>query len=283
MPSTCGSLPRKLQRGRHSARSGAGDRRFIDRFESNCRFIATAYQTIIASVRDQEAIAPDAEWLVDNYYVVQEQLREIREDLPRNFYLELPKLSSAPFAGFPRVYELAHELVVHTDSSLDEELIAGFISSYQQVTPLTSGEIWAVPIMLRLVLVENLRRLCDYILASRTCRAHAAQLRIVVWKSGSNTRLPPRDDPRFAALVTEMVECMHDATGDHAGLSMREVARAAERAAGIPRRMRPAGTAASGGQSGDDRQPDHKHASRFGARLVFVFRASQPRRADFAA
>ena len=95
---------------------------------------------------------------------MQEQLREIREDLPRSFYDELPKLASPPFAGFPRVYELAHELVVHTDSSLDEELIAGFIASYQQVTPLTSGEIWAVPIMLRLVLVENLRRLCGHML-----------------------------------------------------------------------------------------------------------------------
>src|SRR3972149_69718 len=91
------------------ARRGAGDRRLVDRFESNCRFIAATYQTIIESVREQDAIAPDAEWLIDNYYVVQEQLREIREDLPRGFYQELPKLSSEPFVGFPRVYELAHE------------------------------------------------------------------------------------------------------------------------------------------------------------------------------
>ncbi len=125
------------------ARRGAGDRQFADRFESNCRFIASTYHTIIESVRDQEPISPDAEWLVDNYYVVQEQLREIREDLPPSFYFELPKLSSPPFVGHPRAYELAYELVLHTDSSLDEELIVGFIASYQQVTSLTSGEIWA--------------------------------------------------------------------------------------------------------------------------------------------
>lgn len=204
------------------SRTGAGDRRLIERFENNCRLIATAYQTIIASVRDQESIAPDEEWLVDNYYVVQEQLREIREDLPRNFYRELPKLSSSPFAGYPRVYELAHELVAHTDSSLDEEIIAGFISSCQQVTPLTSGEVWAVPIMLRLALVENLRRLCEYMLASGRCRAEAREV-LVGWKSGLSTRLPARDDPHYAALVTEIVECLHDAAGELAGLGMRDV------------------------------------------------------------
>jgi len=204
------------------SRSGVGDRRFVERFDSNCRHIAKAYQTIIASVREQEWIAPDEEWLVDNYYVVQEQLREIREDLPRNFYLELPKLSSTPFAGFPRVYELAHELIVHTDSSLDEELIAGFINSYQQVTSLTSGEIWAVPIMLRLALVENLRRLCESMLVSRHCRSEA-RAAMVRWKSGASDKLPTRDDPRYATLVTEIIECLHSVAGDHAGLGLRDV------------------------------------------------------------
>ncbi len=178
------------------SRRGA-DRRLVDRFESNSRFIADAYRAISQSIRDGEPLAPDAEWLVDNYYVVEEQLREIREDLPRSYYLELPKLASGPFAGFPRVYELAHELVVHGDSSLDEELISGFIAAYQRVVPLTSGELWAVPIMLRVVLVENLRRLCA------TCwpPANAATMRnkfsiagraaITLFRSATSTTTAP--------------------------------------------------------------------------------------------
>jgi cyclic beta-1,2-glucan synthetase len=204
------------------ARRGAGDRQLIDRFEANARRIASAYQTIIDSVRDQESVSPDAEWLVDNYYVVQEQLREIREDLPRSFYVELPKLSSPTFVGFPRVYELAHELVLHSDSSLDEELIAGFIASYQQVTPLTSGEIWAVPIMLRLALVENLRRLCAHMLVSSSCREHAKQL-LDAWQSGAEVPLADRDDPQYATLVMELVECLRGAAGTQFGVGMHEL------------------------------------------------------------
>ena len=137
-----------------------GDRQLADRFQDNCRYIGTAYRTITAGGRRGEPIGADAEWLVDNYYVVEEQLREIREDLPRSFYRELPKLKGGPWDGRPRIYELAHELIVHTDSGLDEELIVGFVAAYQEVTPLTTGEIWAMPIMLRLVLVENLRAGC---------------------------------------------------------------------------------------------------------------------------
>ncbi len=212
----------EVAQGQTLARRGAGDRQFADRFESNCRFIATTYQTIIESVRDQEPISPDAEWLVDNYYVVQEQLREIREDLPPSFYLELPKLSSPPFAGFPRAYELAYELVLHTDSSLDEELIVGFIASYQQVTSLTSGEIWSVPIMLRLVLVENLRRLCGHMLVSRACRQRAIQL-LNDWHSGFSTPLQYTNDPENATLVMELIERLRGVGSGRYGIGMHEL------------------------------------------------------------
>ena len=216
--------PRKWPSGKRSRGSGAGDRRFIDRFESNCRFIAATYQTIIdvgsRSGSDRAGRGVAGRQLLRRPGTAP---RDSRGSAARSFYLELPKLSSQPFAGFPRVYELAHELVVHTDSSLDEELIAGFISSYQQVTPLTSGEIWAVPIMLRLVLVENLRRLCGHMLASRGCRRRRAKLldRLAVGRKRDAAR--SRTIPQCAALVTELIECLHDATGDHAGLGMREV------------------------------------------------------------
>jgi cyclic beta-1,2-glucan synthetase len=204
------------------ARGGA-DRRLVDRFESNSRFIADAYRAISQSIRDGEPLAPDAEWLVDNYYVVEEQLREIREDLPRSYYLELPKLASGPFAGFPRVYELAHELAVHSDSSLDEELISGFIAGYQRVVPLTSGELWAVPIMLRLVLVENLRRLCAHMLAARQCRDEANQI-LGRWTSGDDTFSIGDIDDGYSMLVTELIECLRDSSANGGVLAPHELA-----------------------------------------------------------
>jgi cyclic beta-1,2-glucan synthetase len=196
-------------------RRGGADRRLVDRFESNSRFIAAAYRAISESIRDGEPLAADAEWLVDNYYVVEDQLREIREDLPRNYYLELPKLASGPFENFPRVHELAHELVVHSDSSLDEELISGFIAAYQRIVPLTSGEIWAVPIMLRLVLVENLRRLCGHILAARVCRKQAKQI-LELW-SKDHAALPRIDfDQDCSMLIMELIECLRaPSAGEH--------------------------------------------------------------------
>lgn len=211
-----------VARRQQLARRGSSDRSFIDRFVSNCTYIATTYQAVIESVRERETIAPDAEWLVDNYYVVQEQLREIREDLPQGFYRELPKLASEPFAGYPRVYELAHELVVHTDSSLDEELIAGFIEAYQRVTPLTSGELWAVPIMLRLVLVENLRRLCGHMQATRGCRRRASKL-IELWQAGEAAEVEFSDEPECSALVMELIECIHNSTGTPTALGMHDL------------------------------------------------------------
>ena len=162
-----------------------------------------------------EALAPDAEWLVDNYYIVEEQLREIREDLPRQFYLELPKLTDGPLAGSPRVYELAYELVLHTDSSLDEELIGGFITAYQRKTTLTSGELWAVPIMLRLVLVENLRRLCSQMLLTRESQPHAQRI-FDAWQADA-TRPSKLDINEDCSIIVELFELLSASNLIHHG------------------------------------------------------------------
>lgn len=121
-------------------------------------------------------MVPAAEWLLDNYHVVEEQIREIRDDLPPGYYRQLPKLASGPFAGYPRVFGLAWAFVAHTDSHLDLELLRRFIAAYQRVQPLSIGELWAVAITLRIVLVENLRRLVDQIGQGRAERAEADAL-----------------------------------------------------------------------------------------------------------
>src|SRR6059036_317156 len=148
-------------------------RRLLQRVEHNGRVLRESYRVIANAIREERAITPAAEWLVDNFHVVDEQLREIRDDLPPGFYRELPKLAEGPLAGYPRVYGIAWAFVAHTDSRLDPESLRRFVRAYQRVQPLTIGELWAVAITLRVVVVENLRRLAESIVRGRAARQEA--------------------------------------------------------------------------------------------------------------
>ncbi len=156
-------------------RSGRG-RRLLPRVEDNGRVLRESYRVIANAIREERAIEPAAEWLVDNFHVVDEQLREIRDDLPPGFYRELPKLAEGPLAGYPQVYGIAWAFVAHTDSRFDPETLRRFVHAYQRVQPLTIGELWAVAITLRVVLVENLRRLAESIVRGRAARQEADAL-----------------------------------------------------------------------------------------------------------
>lgn len=139
----------------------------LPRMRENGRRLVEAYRILTESMQRKEAMPPAAEWLTDNFHIVEDQLREIQEDLPPSYYKELPKLALGDLTGYPRIYALALALIAHTDSELEPETIRRFFSSYQKTNPLAIGELWALPITLRLVLVENLRRL-----ATRTVVNH---------------------------------------------------------------------------------------------------------------
>jgi cyclic beta-1,2-glucan synthetase len=123
------------------------------RLKDNEAVLLEAHRDIAGALGEGGALTPAAEWLLDNYHVVQEQIREIRDDLPPGYYRQLPKLADGPFAGYPRVFGLAWAFVAHTDSRFDPDLLRQFVRAYQRVQPLTIGELWAVAITLRIVLV----------------------------------------------------------------------------------------------------------------------------------
>ncbi|HUQ31336.1 MAG TPA: hypothetical protein VM095_04410, partial [Pyrinomonadaceae bacterium] len=148
-------------------------RRLLPRLEENGRKLVAAYRSLGLAISNERTISPAAEWLVDNFHIVEEQLREIREDLPKGYYYELPKLTEGELAGYPRIYAVALALVAHTDSRLDAETLRRFIRAYQREAALTIGEVWALAISLRLALVENLRRLTTRIVKSREEREEA--------------------------------------------------------------------------------------------------------------
>jgi len=143
------------------------------RLEDNGKVLVAAYNSLTKAIRNDRAVSAAAEWLVDNFHIVEEQLREIQEDLPAGYYRELPKLVEGEFAGFPRVYAVAMSIIAHTDSRLEVETLERFLRAYQTVTALTIGELWAIAITLRFALVENLRRLAWRIIVSREEREEA--------------------------------------------------------------------------------------------------------------
>ncbi|HEY3122888.1 MAG TPA: glycosyl transferase, partial [Thermoanaerobaculia bacterium] len=148
-------------------------RPLLPRLQENGRVLLSSYRAIASAIREERTISPAAEWLVDNFHIVEDQLREIREDLPPGFYRELPKLARGPLKGYPRVYGLAWSFVEHTDSRFDPETLRRFVRAYQHTRLLTIGELWAIAIYLRVVLVENLRRLAVRIVARRSAREEA--------------------------------------------------------------------------------------------------------------
>jgi cyclic beta-1,2-glucan synthetase len=146
------------------------------RVADNGRVLLQAYRALAQAIKDERSITPAAEWLVDNFHIVEEQLREIRDDLPADYYRELPKLGDGHLEGYPRVLGVAWAYVAHTDSRFEPDSLRRLVAAYQRVEPLTLGELWAIAISLRILLVENLRRVAEQIVASRAARQQADEL-----------------------------------------------------------------------------------------------------------
>src|SRR5688572_14048540 len=160
----------------HSRDKQAERKLIVRRLDENAAALLAAYQAICKSISGGKPITPAAEWLVDNFHVVEDQIRQIRQDLPPGYYKELPKLTDGPLEGYPRVLGIAWAFVAHTDSLFDPGVLVRFVRAYQRVEPLTIGELWAIAITLRIVLIENLRRLGDRIFKARESRELADQL-----------------------------------------------------------------------------------------------------------
>lgn len=133
------------------------------------------------------------EWLLDNFHLLEEHIREVRQTLPRGYYRELPELATGLLGGYPRVYELAISLISHTEGRIDGDNAALFVGAFQEVAPLTIGELWAVPAMLRLGLIESVRRMAlrtvEHLDAVRAADMWIARIRTAGEKSALGAAL----------------------------------------------------------------------------------------------
>jgi cyclic beta-1,2-glucan synthetase len=160
------------------------------RLADNATTLLDAYRSMATAIEDGRPITPAAEWLLDNYHLIEKQVHEIRSDLPPGYYRQLPKLATGPFAGYPRVFGVAWAFVAHTDSRFDSDMMLRYLLAYQQVQPLTIGELWAVSVTLRIVLIENLRRLAQRIMESRVDRETADALADRLFGAAGRTEEP---------------------------------------------------------------------------------------------
>ncbi|HSD33669.1 MAG TPA: hypothetical protein VLB49_17265, partial [Gemmatimonadales bacterium] len=156
-----------------------------------------AYRTCSDDVHRGAFVPPAAEWLLDNFHIIEGVIRDTRHDLPQQYYLQLPKLASREMAGIARIYAMALELIRHTDGRLERQQLVRFVTAYQTVAPLTIGELWAWPSMLKLALIESLRRLADETLRGRDARLNA---------DAYLARIGDADEPVPLASLPEVLE-----------------------------------------------------------------------------
>jgi cyclic beta-1,2-glucan synthetase len=164
---------RSLGLTHEARRAGWGRAGFFPRLLDNIRMLREAYQVLLAQTSGGDDVSPASLWLLDNFHLIDAQLLTIHEGLPRSYFRALPVLQDEPLAGLPRVYGVAWAFVAHTDSAFDEDLLEPYLCAYQESRELRLAEIWALPTTLRVVLVENLRRLAERLATFKAARALA--------------------------------------------------------------------------------------------------------------
>jgi cellobiose phosphorylase len=188
----------KLLAGAHQLMPGVSRDRLLARLAENESLLLESHNLLTGDIKADRRIIPAGEWLLDNFYLIEEQIRTARRHLPKGFSRELPCLQYGPSSGLPRVYDIALETISHGDGRVDPENLSSFVAAYQSVTILKLGELWAIPIMLRLALIENLRRVSVRVAADRVERNRAD-----VW-ADQMTEIAAKDPKSLILTIADM-------------------------------------------------------------------------------
>ncbi len=149
----------------HALGTGHAPEQLLARLDENEGILHEVRNLLTKAVKGNRRITPAGEWLLDNFYLIEEQIRIAKRHLPKGYSKGLPRLQKGPSRNLPRVYDIALETISHGDGRVDPESLRSFVAAYQTVTVLQLGELWAIPIMIRLALIENLRRVATRIAA----------------------------------------------------------------------------------------------------------------------
>lgn len=151
-------------------------RKLIKSLDKSYNVILKAYEYIDRDVRNKKEIVPGAEWLLDNLYFIEKEYKDIKQNIPYSYYKNLPTVSRGIFKGYPRIYHIALEIVAHTDGKVDESSIERFINIYQKNNVLTVGELWAMPIMIKIALIQNISKTVEKMVFAQREKSRAERI-----------------------------------------------------------------------------------------------------------
>ena len=183
----------------HKLSPGHAPDQLLARLSENEDVLISARNLLTQALKTDRRITPAGEWLLDNFYLIEEQIRTARRHLPKGYSRELPRLMNGPSDGVPRVYDIALETISHGDGRVDPENLSSFVAAYQTVSVLKLGELWAIPIMLRLALIENLRRIAARIAADRITR------NLADYWADQMTETAEKDPNNLILVIADMV------------------------------------------------------------------------------
>jgi cellobiose phosphorylase len=185
--------------GAHKLGIGRTSNQLLKRLTDNEDVLFQVRNILTNAIKDNLSITPAEEWFLDNFYLIEEQVRIARKHLPKVYSRELPHLANGPSENLPRVYDIALEMISHGDGRVDSKTISSFVSSYQTVNVLKMGELWAIPIMLRLALIENIRRIAVRISKDRANR------NLADYWAGKMTATAQKDPKNLFLEIADMV------------------------------------------------------------------------------
>ena len=181
----------------------AGDGHHLARLRDDMRVLRDVYVALSDDARRGEDTSPAAEWLLDNFPTIAAAARDIRHDLPVGFYRRLPRMRTDEFAGQPRIYAMAAELVGRSAGRLDAQRLQRFVVAFQSVLPLTMGELWAWPSVLKLSLVRYLRSRAEVLAADRAERRAADRLADATTQQARHRTWPDTVAPAFVIRLLQ--------------------------------------------------------------------------------
>ena len=139
----------------------------IPRLKENFDFISQTYDILNENIKLKIPIHPAGEWLLDNYYIIEERVKGIEKELSLKKYINYYGIANGQYSGFARIYVLASEIVAYTDAKLTVYDLKDYLNAYQSKKTLSMDEIWSMKTFLQLALIENIRSVCEKIYSSQ--------------------------------------------------------------------------------------------------------------------
>ncbi|MBC2399085.1 GH36-type glycosyl hydrolase domain-containing protein [Clostridium tetanomorphum] len=142
-------------------------RKIVKSLDKSYRNILEGYDYINNEAKSKKDIVSAGEWLLDNLYLIQKEYKQLKNNMCINYCDSLPIICKGVMEGYPRIYYIAKKIVHITDGKIDEEIIENLIKEYQSHTLLTSSELWALPVMLKIAIIQNISKVTNNIVFSQ--------------------------------------------------------------------------------------------------------------------